>query len=229
MTSLENQFLIAMPTLEDGYFDKTVTYICEHNDEGAMGLIINSALDLTLIELLKKVDFSPVEKAVKSEKLSRVVTATVKSSPVAQDDKPTVKSSTTNVTFTQSRVISDNSLEQLVLSGGPLAQERGFVLHSTQKGWQSSLALSEHLMITTSKDILLALGTDKAPEKFMITLVYAGWGPGQLEEEIQANAWLTTPVDNNIIFNTPIEQRWQKAAAQLGIDLAHLSTDIGHA
>ena len=123
----------------------------------------------------------------------------------------------------------ESSLEQLVLSGGPISQNRGFVLHRTQSGWNSSLALNDDIMITTSKDILLALGTSKAPEQFVVTLGYAGWGPGQLETELQANSWLTIDVDNDILFNTPIEQRWQKATEKLGIDIAHLSSDIGHA
>lgn len=194
MVSLENQLLIAMPTLGDPYFNKTVTYICEHNEEGAMGLIINLPVNITLLDLLKQLE-----------------------------PKESAKGDTTAVTDCKT------SLEQLVLSGGPIAQQRGFVLHSLQTGWSSSLALSEELMITTSKDILMALGTEKAPEQFMVTLGYAGWGPGQLEQELQANSWLTTPADSEILFNTPIEQRWKRATEKLGIDLAHLSSDIGHA
>ncbi|WP_085299506.1 YqgE/AlgH family protein [Cognaticolwellia mytili] len=184
MDSLENQLLIAMPSLDDSYFNKTVTYICEHNAEGAMGLIINLPINVSLNELLTQIDEDKAE------------------SP---------------------------ELDQQVLTGGPVSQDRGFVLHSTQAGWNSSLALSDEVMITTSKDILLALGTEEAPEKYMVTLGYAGWGPGQLEEEIKANSWLTTPADGDIIFNTPIEQRWKKATTMLGIDLAHLSNEIGHA
>jgi len=184
MESLENHLLIAMPTLKDSYFDKTVTYICEHNDEGAMGLIINLPVNVTVNELLTQLD----------------------------EGLP-----------------SNPKLGQQVLTGGPVSTDRGFVLHSPQTGWSSSLALSDDFMITTSKDILLALGSDKAPEQYVITLGYAGWGPGQLEVEIQSNSWLTTPADADIIFNTPIEQRWKKATERLGIDLAHLSTDVGHA
>ncbi len=184
MESLENQLLIAMPTLDDTYFNKTVTYICEHNDEGAMGLIINLPVDFSLNELLAHIDAD-------------------------NDDNPI--------------------LDQQVLTGGPVATQRGFVLHSPQDCWSSSLALSEEVMITTSKDILMALGTEDAPKKFMVTLGYAGWGPGQLEQELQANSWLTTPADSDILFNTPIEQRWKKATEKLGIDIAHLSNDVGHA
>ena len=184
METLENQLLIAMPTLEDSMFNKTVTYICEHNDEGAMGLIINSPVDITLNELLAEIDA----------------------------DKE-----------------SCAQLDQQVLTGGPVAQNRGFVLHSPQNDWTSSLSLSNELMITTSKDILEALGTDKAPSQYLVTLGYAGWGPGQLEKELQENSWLTTPADNHILFETPIEQRWKKATEKLGIDIAHLSSDVGHA
>lgn len=204
MDSLENQFLIAMPAMGDPYFNKTVTYICEHNDEGAMGLIINSPVSISLNDLLKQID----EEDDSTEKDEAEVIERL------QD-------------FAKDSLLS--SLEQPVLSGGPISQNRGFVLHSTQSGWKSSLALSENIMITTSKDILMALGTEKAPEQFMVTLGYAGWGPGQLEKELQENSWLTIEANSDIIFNTPIEQRWQKATEMLGIDLAHLSTDIGHA
>ncbi len=184
MDSFENQLLIAMPNLDDSYFNKTVTYICEHNAEGAMGLIINLPINVTLNELLVQIDEAKAEAP---------------------------------------------ELSQQVLTGGPVSQDRGFVLHSTQSGWNSSLALSANVMITTSKDILMALGTEEAPEKYMVTLGYAGWGPGQLEEEIKANSWLLTPADDNILFDTPIEQRWKKATEKLGINMAHLSNEIGHA
>ena len=204
MNSLENQLLIAMPSLGDPYFNKTVTYICEHNEEGAMGLIVNLPVDITLSSLLKQIE------------------------PIEGDGST---DTTTDVDDHENTPLTDvtHSLEQLVLTGGPIAQQRGFVLHSAQAGWNSSLSLSEELMITTSKDILLALGTEKAPEKFIVTLGYAGWGPGQLEAELQANSWLTTPADSDILFNTPIEQRWKKATEKMGIDIAHLSSEVGHA
>ncbi len=216
--NLENQLLIAMPSLDDSFFKKTVTYICEHNEEGAMGLIINLPIEITLCDLLKKIepDINDSEKVNEKGGNSHGFDQHVKNTNKTIGDS----NSATDVT---------HSLEQLVLSGGPIAKDRGFVLHRAQHGWSSSLALSKELMITTSKDILMALGTDKAPESFMVTLGYAGWGPGQLEQELQENSWLTAPVDIDILFNTPIEQRWQKATAKLGIDLAHLSSEVGHA
>jgi len=215
MVSLENQLLIAMPSLGDPYFNKTVTYICEHNEEGAMGLIINLPVSITLSELLEQIEPDEDEKTRH------------KGADTSDDNDE--NSDLTNISNSTAITDITNSLEQLVLSGGPISQQRGFVLHSSQTGWNSSLALSKELMITTSKDILMALGTEKAPEQFMVTLGYAGWGPGQLEQELQANSWLTTPADSEILFKTPIEQRWKKATEKLGIDLAHLSSDIGHA
>ncbi len=216
MKSLENQFLIAMPSLANDYFNKTVTYICEHNDEGAMGLIINMPVNITLHDLLKQIEENDLEASNKG---------TVNQSPDAENEKQAEQAP---VSATEN-ILENHSLEQLVLSGGPISQNRGFVLHRTQAGWKSSLALSEEIMITTSKDILMALGTEKAPEQFMVTLGYAGWGPGQLEAELQANSWLTIDADSDILFNTPIEQRWQKATEKLNIDVVHLSSDIGHA
>lgn len=215
MISLENQLLIAMPSLGDPYFNKTVTYICEHNEEGAMGLIINLPVNITLSDLLNQIEPEEDEKATKT---SGKASVDIDDSSILSDKNDSA--AITDIT---------NSLEQLVLSGGPISQQRGFVLHSPQTCWSSSLSLSEDLMITTSKDILMALGTEKAPEQFMVTLGYAGWGPGQLEQELQANSWLTTAADSDILFKTPIEQRWKKATEKLGIDLAHLSSDIGHA
>lgn len=188
MESLENQLLIAMPTLNDPYFNKSVTYICEHNDEGAMGLVINIPINVTLNDLLSQLEGN--------------IETDGKSSPL---------------------------LSQMVLKGGPVNTERGFVLHSPQKGWSSSLALSDDVMITTSKDILLALGTDDEPEHYIVTLGYAGWEPGQLEQELKDNAWLTAPADQEILFQTPISDRWKKATEKLGIDSTHLSSDVGHA
>jgi putative transcriptional regulator len=207
MESLENQFLIAMPSLDDGYFNKTVTYICEHNDEGAMGLIINMPVNITLHDLLKQIEENDNE----------------------HPDEDNTEIEQQSNSAGEDNISLHHSLEQLVLSGGPISQNRGFVLHRTQAGWKSSLALSDDIMITTSKDILLALGTESAPEQFMVTLGYAGWGPGQLETELQSNSWLTIDADSDILFNTPIEQRWKKATEKLGIDIAHLSSDIGHA
>lgn len=185
LSSLQNHFLIAMPSLDDPLFKRTVTYICEHNQDGAMGLIINQPVDLTVNALL--------------EQLEIVV--------------PTSRPALTGPVF----------------AGGPVARDRGFVLHHPQDVWRSSLQLSDDIMITTSKDILEQLGTDAAPDKFLLTLGYAGWEAGQLERELAENSWLTIPADADIMFNTPVQERWQKATEKLGIDIWQLGPDVGHA
>ncbi len=179
--SLRNQFLIAMPALSNSIFSHTITYICEHNDDGAMGLVINQPLNVSLAEIFAQMGF--------------------KGSTAAAP----------------------------VLSGGPVQPERGFVLHSPDSQWNSSMAIAEDVMLTGSRDIIDAIATDKGPEKFLIMLGYAGWGSGQLENEIANNAWLTAAADSRIIFDTPIEQRWSSVAQNLGIDLNLISTTAGHA
>ncbi len=185
MTSLANQFLIAMPSLDDSYFGRSVTYICEHDDEGAMGLVVNKSTDMSVGRLLKEI------------KINDEV------NPLLSD--------------------------QLVLAGGPVQTDRGFVLHSGCREWSSSLHLNDNIMVTTSKDILENLATETGPKEFVLTLGYAGWSAGQLEEELASNSWLTIDADPELIFNTPIDQRWEKAVQMLGIDIAQLTAFAGHA
>ncbi|RDV29045.1 YqgE/AlgH family protein [Alteromonas aestuariivivens] len=185
LTSLQNHFLIAMPSMEDPYFSRSLTYICEHNDQGAMGLVINQPSNMTLQQLLEQTD---------------------KDAKVAED-----------------------RAEQIILAGGPVSQERGFVLHNSQGSWASSLALTSEITVTTSKDILTAIGNKTGPENAIIALGYAGWTAGQLEKEMQENSWLTVEADETIMFHTPIHQRWQAAVNKLGIDVWQLGPEIGHA
>ncbi|RCU45769.1 MULTISPECIES: YqgE/AlgH family protein [Corallincola] len=187
MESLRDHLLIAMPSLKDPFFSRSVTYICEHDDKGAMGLIINQPAPITVSELLKQVEHLDL------------------------DDLP------------------ETTRQRKVFSGGPVSPERGFVLHSAQHGWTSSLKVSDQIMVTTSKDILTALGTDKAPEQYIITLGYSGWSEGQLEEELVRNSWLTIPADDELIFSTPADQLWEAAAKRLGVDIWNISPEIGHA
>ncbi len=185
MKSLRNHFLIATPAMQDPLFKHAVTYLCEHDEEGAMGLIINQPISVTVGELLDKID-------IDNNKLSDAATNTI-------------------------------------FSGGPVSTDRGFVLHTPKPGYASSQALSSEIMITTSKDVLAELTTDSAPEQFIITLGYAGWQSGQLEQELLDNSWLIIEADPHIIFNTPPHLRWEKAVSMLGIDVAQLTLDAGHA
>ncbi|AWB67202.1 YqgE/AlgH family protein [Saccharobesus litoralis] len=186
MQNLENHFIIAMPTMKDPYFSKTVTYICEHNDEGAMGLVINQPVDIKLDSLLKQIKID---------------------------------------------VSADNLTDTPVYAGGPVGTERGFVLHRSEaeNEWASSINISKELSLTTSKDILQAIGADLGPQDYLITLGYAGWSAGQLEKELQENSWLTIEADSDIIFKQPIHKRWEAATEKLGFNPWQISSDVGHA
>ncbi len=116
-----------------------------------------------------------------------------------------------------------------IYQGGPVQTDRGFVLHTPQGEWDNTLIVTPDIALTVSQDILESIAQGVGPEQFLITLGYAGWGEGQLEDELAANAWLNGPADHGIIFNTPVESRWPAAAAHLGVDLSQLSNDIGHA
>jgi putative transcriptional regulator len=180
--SLCDHFLIAMPGMEDG-FAHSVTYICEHNERGAMGIIINNPMPLTLHEIFAQMNLDVVP----------------------------------------------SQGHQTIVSGGPVQQERGFVLHDSDTEWHSTLKLSPELSLTASRDIIAALAEGKGPKKCLIALGYAGWGEGQLEAEIAANSWLTVPANKHILFDTPFDQRWTAAAQGLGIDVNLITSVAGHA
>ncbi len=182
--SLTNHLLIAMPALADPNFHHTVTFICEHNDEGALGIVINRPMGMDLEEILKHIEVEAVDEVI--------------------GNMP-------------------------VYTGGPVQPERGFVLHKPLGDWEATMKINEQVGITSSRDILQAMARGEGPEHALVALGYAGWGAGQLEEEMAANAWLSGPADEAILFETPVEKRWEAAAAKLGVDLNLLSGDIGHA
>jgi len=183
-TFLTNQFLIAMPGMDDPNFAQTVTMVCEHSPRGALGIVINKPLSMNLGEVFDQLGLDA----------------------------------------SQSRVA-----RQPVLHGGPVQTDRGFVLHSPGPQWESTLPVSERVHLTTSRDILDALAGGCGPENAIVALGYAGWDAGQLEEEMARNAWLTVPVDERLLFDVPIEDRWQAAGRLLGVNLLTLSSDAGHA
>jgi putative transcriptional regulator len=191
---LQNQLLIATPGGNDPYFHKAVIYLCEHTSNGAMGIVINQPMNVSIMDLLKHMEL--VNKEADPETLSTL-------------------------------------FEQLVFAGGPLQRERGFVLHHPAGKWQSSFSPSDEVTITTSRDILQALVDGKEqsdmPEDLIVALGYTGWDAGQLEDEITHNFWLTCPANNQILFHTPIEQRWEAAGRLLGIDLNSFPSLFGHA
>lgn len=183
-TNLTNHFLIAMPSLEEDNFSQSVTYICEHDDNGALGIIINRPSVIGLAEIFSQLQLD---------------------------------------------VTSDDIKDQVILSGGPVQVDRGFILHKPTGNWESSLRVTDDIAVTTSQDIMQAIAQNQGPDKFLIALGYAGWAPGQLEFEISQNAWLSCPATEDILFDMPFEKRWQAAALLLGIDLQLLSNQTGHA
>jgi putative transcriptional regulator len=182
--NLTQHFLLAMPAMTDPHFAKTLTFICEHNEQGALGVVVNRPIEMTLHGLLEQIEITPQTDAAK-----RI--------PVHY--------------------------------GGPVQIDRGFVLHAPAGAWQSTLKVGETLGLTTSKDILQAVARGDGPQQIIVTLGYAGWAPGQLEQELAQNAWLTVAADSRILFDTPAEQRYDAGLKLLGIDLAMLSDDAGHA
>jgi len=173
-----------MPAMTDPYFAKSLTYICEHNEQGAMGIVVNRPISLTLSELFAQINM-----------------------PLNQAELDDV----------------------LIHFGGPVQTDRGFVLHEPSGEWQSTLHINDKIGLTTSKDILQALGEGAGPKHLLVTLGYAGWTEGQLEQEISQNAWLSVAADERIMFDLPAEERLPAAMALLGIDFASLSEDVGHA
>lgn len=207
--NLTHHFLIAMPGLSDENFNRSVVYLCEHSERGALGLVINKASDLDMKALFEKVDL-----------------------PLSRTDLA----------------------QQPVMQGGPVHTERGFVLHESMqpridpeldadaapdpalgamdagKGiYASTMAIPGGLEMTTSRDVLEALSNGAGPRKVLVSLGYAAWGQGQLESEIAENSWLTVGADPQVIFDTPIEQRYERALALLGLQTWMLAPDAGHA
>jgi putative transcriptional regulator len=125
---------------------------------------------------------------------------------------------------------SDDTIRQRpVLEGGPVAPDRGFVLHSPREGYESSLAIGKDIMVTTSRDVLAEIARGEGPDKFLVALGYAGWGGGQLEGEMRANAWLSVAADTDIVFDMPLPSRFNEALGRLGIRIDRLHSEAGHA
>ena len=179
-----DHFLIAMPGMVDPNFAHTLTYVCEHNSDGALGIVVNKPIDMTLAALFEQIE-------------------------IAAD----------------AGTLGDSQVH----FGGPVQVDRGFVLHRPLGSWQSTLAISDDLGLTTSKDVLEALGRGEGPADVLVSLGYAGWSAGQLESEIAQNAWLTVEADPDVLFDTPAEERLPAAMKLLGIDFSRLSGAAGHA
>ena len=188
--NLTNHFLIAMPNMVDPYFARTLTYVCEHNEQGALGIVVNRPIDMTLQALFERLSLSLKD--------------------TTRADAP-------------------------IYFGGPVQTDHGFMLHLPAGDWQATLKVDtgvgahDIIGLTTSKDILEAVGRGEGPSKLMVSLGYAGWSAGQLEHEITQNAWLTVQAKDAIIFDLPAEERLAAALELLGLDYARLADQAGHA
>lgn len=181
-TCLKHHFLLAMPGLTADYFGNSITYIAEHNDDGALGFMVNRPLTLSLADLLGQLG---------------IATAPGLAAPV--------------------------------LEGGPVKTERGFILHSDDKQFDTSVALGNGVMLSTARQTLESIGACTGPQQYLVALGYAGWEAGQLERELAENAWLTCPASREILFEVPFSERVDRAARSLGIDFRLMSSQAGHA
>jgi len=182
--SLSNQLLIAMPGMADPNFNSTVTLVCEHNANGALGIIINRPMSMNLGGLFHQLDLKDADTTV---------------------------------------------AEYPLLDGGPVARDKGFVLHDPGETFDSSVSVSPDIQLTLSRDVLDAIAAGSGPDQSLVALGYAGWDSGQLEQEMLENTWLTVPSTPEILFDVPFSKRWSVAAKTIGIDISQISPHAGHA
>ena len=185
--NLANHFLIAMPSMQDPVFGGAVVYICEHNDKGVLGVVINKPTDMTMEILFERIDLH--------------IAAGLHSGVVNEP----------------------------IMFGGPVQDDRGFVLHTPGAAYSSSLTVTDEVAFTTSIDVLEAVANGEGPQRLLVSIGYAGWSPGQLEDEIGRNGWLTVGADAHVLFDLPIEERYNAAIKLLGIDPMMLASEAGHA
>jgi putative transcriptional regulator len=182
---LTGKLLIASPAIGDPRFDRALIYVCDHDDEHAMGIAINNPVEDLRLPLL----------------------------------------------FEQLGIESEIHLpDQAVLKGGPVDGDRGFVLHTPDFSHENAtLRVSGNICLTATRDVLDAMASDHPPLKSVLALGYAGWGPGQLEDELQASAWLVADPEEALIFDDHFDDKWERALHQIGVNPAHLSAVSGHA
>lgn len=181
---LTGQLLVAMPSMRDPRFTRSVIYMCAHNADGAMGLVVNRLVgSITFPDLLEQLGI-----------------------------ESTMSSGAIRVHF-----------------GGPVEAERGFVLHSTDYVQSGTMVVDQDVALTGTIDILRDMAGGQGPRKSLLALGYAGWGPGQLDAEIQANGWLSVPADESLVFDDGLDDKWERAIGKIGVDFSKLSGEAGHA
>ena len=189
---LEGKCLVAMPSLQDGFFNRSVVYICAHSEDGAMGIILNHPAEgVNFVDLLLQL------KVIEAEEKPRVAGAT----PAAR-----------------------------VLAGGPVDASRGFVLHSPDySADDATMPIDAAVSMTATLDVLRAIAQGQGPKQAVLALGYAGWSPGQLEQEILANSWMICPADSPLLFDQDYGSKYERALGAIGVDLRFLADDAGHA
>lgn len=181
---LEGQLLLAMPGLEDQRFDHSVIFLCNHDETGAMGLVINQPLpNMTLSSMLKQLKIT----------------------------------------------LADGIEDATIKCGGPVEPGRGFVLHTADYSQDNTMVVSQKLAITATTDVMKAIADGSGPKNYLVALGYAGWGAGQLDDEIQDNSWMIAPAEPELLFHTENDSLWTRAMAMLGVDISMLSSESGHA
>ncbi|WP_206378208.1 YqgE/AlgH family protein [Sneathiella limimaris] len=181
---LDGQILIAMPTMSDPRFEKSIILLCAHGEDGAMGIVLNKNLDtLSFEDLLDQLNISYEE------------------------------------------YLGDLKVH----FGGPVEAERGFLLHTTDHVHETSIMIDKDIALTATMDMLKSVAEGTGPQDCLLALGYSGWGPGQLEREIQENGWLVVDADTDLVFGKAVSCKWQNAIRKLGFDPSALSGEIGHA
>jgi putative transcriptional regulator len=182
--SLTGQLLVAMPQMRDPRFTRSVIYMCAHNAEGAMGLVINRLVgSITFLDMLEQLGIAG----------------------------------------------SDHDKRIKVHFGGPVDAGRGFVLHSDEYRHEGTVAVVGGVALTATIDILKDIAGGQGPRRCLLALGYAGWGAGQLDAEIQANGWLTVPADAELVFDSDLDGKWERALGKIGVTRTQLSGEAGHA
>lgn len=212
--SLQNRFLIAMPNQNESYFDHSVTYICEHNEYGALGIVINRPMQATLADMFEQLETDDGSEVA----IDTAITELIKLQPLltggpVQPERGFV--------LHGKRQDLPQPTPGLIPNDDELPKQSAF--------WDASMPVTEDIALTGSTDVLKAIAAGNGPAEYLVAMGYAGWSAGQLEQELIDNAWLVTRGDSDILFRLPYEQRWTAAAKSLGIDPSMLSADIGHA
>jgi putative transcriptional regulator len=226
--NLTHHFLIAMPSLEDELFAKSVVYVCEHSERGALGLVINKPSDLSMEGLFDKVDLPLHRPDLMTAPVLQGGPVHTERGFVLHDAMLVdVPEQETPVTTTGNPSASGEASQEDVIEAAQEAAALSAV-SSKESVYASTMTIPGGLEMTTSKDVLEALSIGAGPKRVLISLGYSAWGEGQLESELAENSWLTVGADTAVIFDTPVDQRYERAMKLLGLEPWMLSNEVGH-